>query len=278
MAGVDGLVDAVTRWYLSEGLNGDLGETIEAGRAGFAKLAAAAPRLGDDERRRERRGDRRAGSSRRACPRASPTPTRCAPGSSTRRPWSPSRAPPSCRSRTSRSPSSPSATCSRSTTLESELDTVPVSGRMQRWALQAVREDARRVRREIAERALKATPSAGPEEAVSDLLAAHLEDCRRSGRVHAHALARVHGGHGRDRVGGAAAALAGGRVGVRGRQRRRRRGSRRRRRCPRAGRRGARAGAGARARSGAGGARTARTGAGPRTRPRRRGSGGRRAR
>ena len=33
---------------------------------------------------------------------------------------------------------------------------------MQRWALQAVREDARRVRREIAERALKATPSAGP--------------------------------------------------------------------------------------------------------------------
>ncbi len=63
--------------------------------------------------------------------------------------------------------------------LEAELDTVPVSGRMQRWALQAVREDARRARREIAEHALMATPSAGPEEAVSDYLAAHLEECRR---------------------------------------------------------------------------------------------------
>ena len=56
---------------------------------------------------------------------------------------------------------------------------MPVSGRMQRWALQAVREDGRRARREIAEHALMATPSAPPEEAVSDYLAAHLESCRR---------------------------------------------------------------------------------------------------
>ena len=54
MAGVDGLVDAVTRWYLSEGLTRDLGETIEAGRVGFEKLVAAAPQVADAERRRER--------------------------------------------------------------------------------------------------------------------------------------------------------------------------------------------------------------------------------
>jgi glutamate dehydrogenase len=63
--------------------------------------------------------------------------------------------------------------------LEDELDAVPVSGRMQRWALQAVREDARRARRDIAEHALKEIPGARPEEAVSDYLAAHLEECKR---------------------------------------------------------------------------------------------------
>jgi glutamate dehydrogenase len=42
-----------------------------------------------------------------------------------------------------------------------------------------VREDARRVRREIAERALVAAPDAGPEEALLRFLAGHDEDCRR---------------------------------------------------------------------------------------------------
>src|SRR5215204_6565461 len=54
MAGVDALVDAVTRWYLSQGPAGELGETIEVGREGFQRLAAAAPQVADAERRRER--------------------------------------------------------------------------------------------------------------------------------------------------------------------------------------------------------------------------------
>ena len=49
MGGVDALVDAVTRWYLSEGPSGDLASTIEAGRKGFQRLAAAAPELGGEE-------------------------------------------------------------------------------------------------------------------------------------------------------------------------------------------------------------------------------------
>jgi glutamate dehydrogenase len=178
MAGVDGLVDAVTRWYLSEGLAGDLGETIEIGRAGFQTLAAAAPRLGDEARRRERQAiasrlveagvPQGLAEAHALRPSLVHAPSVVAVAGATGKPVG-------------------DVALAFFTvgnllpldSLEAELDSVPVSGRMQRWALQAVREDARRARREIAERALAATPSADPQEAVSDFLAAHLEDCRR---------------------------------------------------------------------------------------------------
>jgi glutamate dehydrogenase len=178
MAGVDGLVDAVTRWYLSEGLAGDLGETIEIGRAGFQTLAAAAPRLGDEARRRERQAiasrlveagvPQGLAEAHALRPSLVHAPSVVAVAGATGKPVG-------------------DVALAFFTvgnllpldSLEAELDTVPVSGRMQRWALQAVREDGRRARREIAERALLATPSAGPEEAVSDYLATHLEECRR---------------------------------------------------------------------------------------------------
>jgi glutamate dehydrogenase len=178
MAGVDALVDAVTRWYLSDGPSGDLGETIDAGRAGFERLAAAAPSLGHAERRGERAAiaERLTGAgvpegmagAHALRPALVHAPSVVAVAGATGRPVE-------------------EVALAFFTvgdllpldSLEAELDTVPVSGRMQRWALQAVREDARRARREIAERALTATPSAGPEEAVSDYLAAHLDDCRR---------------------------------------------------------------------------------------------------
>jgi glutamate dehydrogenase len=178
MAGVDALVDAVTRWYLSEGLTGDLGETIEAGREGFQRLAAAAPHVADEARRRERReiagrlvakgvpeGLAEAHALRPALVHA-PSVAAVAGATDVR---------------------VEDVALAFFTVgdllpldgLEDELDAVPVSGRMQRWALQAVREDARRARRAIAERALTATPSAPPEEAVSDYLATHLEECKR---------------------------------------------------------------------------------------------------
>src|SRR5215210_6606109 len=55
MGGIDGLVDAVTRWYLSEGPSGDLATTIERGREGFSRLAAAAPGLRGEELHAARR-------------------------------------------------------------------------------------------------------------------------------------------------------------------------------------------------------------------------------
>src|SRR5215203_1144335 len=41
MGGVDALVEAVTRWYLSEAPSGDLASAIAAGREGFSRLASA---------------------------------------------------------------------------------------------------------------------------------------------------------------------------------------------------------------------------------------------
>jgi glutamate dehydrogenase len=178
MAGVDALVDAVTRWYLSEGLTGDLGETIETGRVGFQRLAAAAPQVADADRRRERReiaerliaqgvpeGLAEAHALRPALVHA-PSVVAVAGATDTR---------------------VEDVALAFFTVgdllpldaLEDELDAVPVSGRMQRWALQAVREDARRARRAIAQHALRETPGARPEEAVSDYLATHLEECKR---------------------------------------------------------------------------------------------------
>ncbi len=178
MAGVDALVDAVTRWYLSEGPGGDLGETIEAGSAGFERLAAAASQLGDTDRRRERQaiagrlveaglpeGLAQAHALR---PTLVHAPSVVAVAGATER-----------RVEDVALAFFTVGNLLPLDGLEAELNTLPVSGRMQRWALQAVREDGRRARREIAERALLATPSAPPEEAVSDYLAAHLEECRR---------------------------------------------------------------------------------------------------
>ena len=143
----------------------------EAGGGGASGRRRGTPRRAAGDRRAAGRRGRARGPGRgpRAAPRARPRPVGGRGGGRHR----------AARSRTWRWPSSPSATCSRSTGSRPSSTPSRSVGRMQRWALQAVREDGRRARREIAEHALMATPSAGPEEAVSDFLAAHLEDCRR---------------------------------------------------------------------------------------------------
>jgi len=54
MGGVDRLVEETTRWYLTWEPEGDIDETIAAGRDGFERLAAVLGDLGSDERRRRR--------------------------------------------------------------------------------------------------------------------------------------------------------------------------------------------------------------------------------
>ena len=115
MGGIDGLVDAVTRWYLSEGSSGDLATTIETGREGFSRLAAAAPELGGEELHAARReiSDRLDRGRRPRGP--GDGATRCGRGSCTRRRSPRSRRRPGGRSRTSRACSSRSASGCRST-------------------------------------------------------------------------------------------------------------------------------------------------------------------
>jgi glutamate dehydrogenase len=54
--------------------------------------------------------------------------------------------------------------------LETELERVRAGSRMQRWALQAVREDALHARRALAETALLESPGRSPAEAVERFL------------------------------------------------------------------------------------------------------------
>ena len=215
MAGVDGLVDAVTRWYLSEGLTRDLGETIEAGRVGLRE----AGRGGAAARRR------------RAPPRAARrSPTRLVAagvpeGLAEAHALRPAlvHAPVGGRGRAAPPSGAVEDVALAFFTvgdllpldgLEAELDTVPVAGRMQRWALQAVREDApprpprdRRARAHgDAERRAGGGGLGLPRRASRGLPAA--------GGVHAHALARDRRRTWRDRAGGAAVAVADG-VGLR---------------------------------------------------------------
>ena len=149
MSGVDALVDATTRWYLTNDPNADIEQAIATGRDGFERLAAVLGELGTEERKRRRAqtAERLVGagvSEALARAHALRPEQRYAPdmvavagatgvaieqvaevffavGAELRLDW-----------------------------IEGELDRIPAPTRMQRWALQAVREDATTVRREIA--------------------------------------------------------------------------------------------------------------------------------
>jgi glutamate dehydrogenase len=63
--------------------------------------------------------------------------------------------------------------------LESQIDTLSVAGRVQRWALHAVRDDVLEARRVLAERALAESPDAAPVDAVQAFLDARAGALRR---------------------------------------------------------------------------------------------------
>ena len=167
MSGVDLLVEETTRWYLTWEPEGDIEEAIAAGRDGFERLAAVLGELGSEERRRRReqtaerliglgvpeelarahalRPEQRfapdmvwvAGATGR--PIETVAEVFFAVGAELRLDW-----------------------------IEAELERIPATTRMQRWALQAVREDASQVRRELAGGVLAETASGSVEEFLAD--------------------------------------------------------------------------------------------------------------
>jgi glutamate dehydrogenase len=149
MSGLDSLVEATTRWYLTWEPEGDIEATIAVGREGFERLERAIGELGTEEhrRRREQTVERLVGQSvpeplaraHAVLPELVHAPDMVSVAGWTQRPidevarvffdvgerlrldW-----------------------------MQAELNRIPATSRMQRWALQAVREDAFQVRRELA--------------------------------------------------------------------------------------------------------------------------------
>ncbi|MDP9294716.1 MAG: NAD-glutamate dehydrogenase, partial [Actinomycetota bacterium] len=178
MTGMDALVDAVTRWYLTEAPAGDLEGIIAADRDGFERFAAALPELGDEERlrRREEEAARLAGEgvpeplARAHVLRGDliHAPNVVAVAAATGRPVG----------EVARVFAAVGERVGLAR-LETEINALPVNGRMERWARQAVREDLREARREIARQALAGADGAGPDEAVERFLTARRDVCHR---------------------------------------------------------------------------------------------------
>jgi glutamate dehydrogenase len=155
MGGVDALVEETTRWYLTWEPHVDIEEAVAVGRDGFERLTAVLGSLGGEERKR-----RRAQTVERLVAAGVPEPI--AAGHSLR----PDQrfAPDMVRvARTTDTEIEDVAeiffavgTAVRLDWMEAELERVPAVSRMQRWALQAVREDAAQVRRELARGVLAA--------------------------------------------------------------------------------------------------------------------------
>jgi glutamate dehydrogenase len=187
LGGVDALVEATARWYLTCAPGAAFEATVAAGRDGYERLAAIVPDLGTEERRRRRdeTAERLTGDG---------VPPEIALAHA-------------LRSELVHAPDviSVAGTTGRSVEevarvffaigaelrldwMERELARVRSSTRMQRWALQALREDAWRARRDLAEAALLESAGAEPLVAVEHFLHEHADQAGRlESCVRAHA-------------------------------------------------------------------------------------------
>jgi glutamate dehydrogenase len=181
MGGVDRLVEAATRWWVSHDPSADIGPAIEARAEPFARLEAALPGIGSEawaERRREIE-ERLAGlnvpeamaRAQSLLPQLLQGPDVLAAASATGRDVE----------EVARAFAAVGEQL-RIDWLEDQLATLPSGSRTQAWAVQAVGEDALAARSELAERALAGHPEAAPEQAVEAFLA---ERERAVGRLHA---------------------------------------------------------------------------------------------
>ena len=176
--GVEGLVESTVRWYLSHPPEGDLGEAIAVAHEGFERLEAALEEEPPDEAAEVVEhlelhgvppsvalGHALAGDL------ANAPDVIAVAGTTGREVEEVGRAFTAIREQL------------RLGWLAGELESLPASTRVQRWAVQALRDDARRARREIVSRLLAQAPGAAPEEAVSAFLEANRDRCRHLSSV-----------------------------------------------------------------------------------------------
>jgi glutamate dehydrogenase len=178
LGGVDALVESTARWYLTWGPSADIDETIAAGRDGFERLSAVLPGLGTEERRA-----RRAETAERLVGDGIPETVASAHALRPELVHAPDMV--AVAASTGRSIEDVARVFFalgaelRLDWMERELARVRSSTRMQRWALQAVREDAFKARRQLAEAALRLSEGAEPVVAVERFLHEERTHARR---------------------------------------------------------------------------------------------------
>jgi glutamate dehydrogenase len=176
MDGVDALVEATARWYLENAHGADLGTAIATGREGFGRLAAMLPEL---DARREARAKAAAELSEQGVPDALAHAHAYLPALA----YAPDVI--AAAQAVGRSVEDAGRAASlledrlQIAWIEEQLDALPVSTRMQRWALQALRDDLWRARRELACGALSEAPGASVEDAVEGFVDTHPDALRR---------------------------------------------------------------------------------------------------
>ena len=178
LGGVDALVESVARWYLTWAPGAPFEETIAAGRDGFERLSAVLPALGTEDRRR-----RRDETAERLT--ADGVPEEVAVAHALRAELVHTPDVVAVATATERSIEDVARVFFavgaelRLDWMERELGRVRSATRMQRWALQAVREDAFKARRDLAECALRESPGAEPLVAVERFLHEHAAQAGR---------------------------------------------------------------------------------------------------
>ncbi|HEX6025009.1 MAG TPA: NAD-glutamate dehydrogenase [Solirubrobacter sp.] len=178
MGAIDLLVEETTRWYLTWEPEGDIEATIAAGRDGFERLAAVLGDLGSDERRR-----RREQTAERMLNLGVPEPLARAHALGPELRYAPDMVwVAGATGRPIEEVADVFFTVGarlRLDWMEGELERIPAPSRTQRWALQAVREDAAQLRRELAGCVLAESSGGTAAEAVEAFLAEREPALRR---------------------------------------------------------------------------------------------------
>src|SRR3954451_17633156 len=196
MAGLDRVVEATARWYLKHAEPGfDLSAEIEAGGEEFRRLAAVLPSLGTDAWRDEREQVA-------AELVEQGVPEQMARDHAFRRALEHAPDVVAIARMSGRSVEEVGRAFFQLgqglglAWLEREIEALPVGTRLQRWALQAVRDDVLAARRLVAERALAESPDAGADDAIDAFL-----EKREKGVARLAGFTRALAGEGADLAG-----------------------------------------------------------------------------
>jgi glutamate dehydrogenase len=172
MEGVDNLVESTTRWYLQNAPGADISSTIAYGRAGFESLLECILELGNPAWRSQHEAEIRRLEQ-------LGVPDNLALIHAFRKTLIHAPHMIAAAQTTGRSMRSVGRAFYilgeklRLSWIEDQLYSLPAPSRMQRWALQAVREDVRKIRRDLAQMALEAFPDSDADHAVAQFLQAY---------------------------------------------------------------------------------------------------------